>query len=70
MNEEMFELAMVVSRLTLLGYEFVEVKSGEPRLEIGPTLILRKDGKEIKCYDIDELEDILRKYWDEKNDLF
>lgn len=69
-NQAMFEFAMTVQCLVKLGYEFVEVKDGERRLGIPPSLILRKDGEEIKCYNPDELDVHLRKYWDNKESLY
>ena len=58
---------MTVQSLVKLDYEFVEVIDEERRLGIGATLILRKDEKEIRCYDFHELFGILNKEMESVN---
>lgn len=55
-NVGMFEFALKISRLLKYGYEIKEIKYGEERLGIDPALVLVKDGIEICCYSVEEIE--------------
>jgi hypothetical protein len=48
-NEQIFEFAHVVKELIDRGWTFGEIKYNERRLGIGPSMIISKNGKTVRC---------------------
>jgi len=65
-NETMFEFAQTIQSLIKLGWAVGEISYGERRFGIGPSIILSKDEKTVTCYSHADIEDILRKEWEDK----
>lgn len=55
MMESMFEFALTIQTFVKDGWEF-KMDYGERRLGINPQLIAKKDDKEIRCYNMNDLE--------------
>ena len=60
-NEEIFEVCMTCKHLIKQGWDFVEVKCGERRLGIGPSLIVKKGEEVVTIYCADDLNRLVRR---------
>lgn len=54
-NEAMFEFAFTCQHLIQRGWHFVDIKYGERRLGIGPSLTIKKDDVTKTIYHHDDL---------------
>ena len=58
-NEAMFEFAQSLQCAFDKGWRIKDLRYGERRLGVGPTLIFKKDDKEVMCFNPEDVNKLL-----------
>ena len=60
MNEGLFEFAQTMQSVFDKGWRIKEMRYGEARLGIGPSLVFQKDDEVTTCYGTEDVERLIQ----------